>query len=606
MKITLIKQNIRKPVTGFFLYIFLLGMALLGSCSQDEGIPADENNPVEVRFTSGSDAVLSPGTRTTNDGNEWLDTDTVGIFMVYAGQELSVTGIADQADNIKYTVRPGIPASQADLFPADPEEIICYPHSGRSVDFIAYYPYGYKGSGIGRLTDDYLYPVSLLEQSTPEAQAKVDLLYSNNAVNQEISNGPVRLEFEHALSKIIINVTRTQGQGTDEIDLSTLLVSAYGVYTEADFSLKDGLFMNYRNKNSNGNLLYFLKSEVSNSDFGRVEALLFPGSDLTATFRFTISHGTYSRTNFTWTIPGDFVLVPGQTHTFNIGLSERGVTFHGVDVGEWDTTGNTVPGTAESIPVETVQIPAGVFTMGSPDSETGRNTDETSHQVTLTESFYMSKYPVTNAQYADFLNSKGIGSNGRGNVAYNENGSIITQEQLFIEGSLQGVRWDSNEWIPVSGFENYPVTMVSWYGAKAYADWTGGSLPTEAQWEYACRAGEPGAYSYGSTANGDYMWYSGNTSALQEVGTKYPNPWNLHDMHGNVYEWCADWYKADFGSNNAGDPVINPSGPVSGTNRVLRGGSWNTPAGECRSANRNQAIPSSTSTSNGFRVVFVL
>lgn len=525
--------------------------------------------------------------------------------MVHTGQELSATGIAEKADNIKYTVWPGTPASRADLLPADPAEIICYPQSGGNVDFIAYYPYGDKGSGVGEVTGEYLYPVSLLKQSTPETQAKIDLLYSNNVVNKARNNDSAELEFHHALSKIILNVTRTQGQGVDEMDLSTLEVQMSNVYTEADFSLKDGTFVNHRNRSSN-TYASFLKWDISDADFAVLEALLFPDSNPIATrktIRFSIRHSTVSLTYFTWTIPDDFIFSQGKTHTFDIGISEQGISIEQVNIDIWDTTGNPVPGTADPVPVETVKIPAGVFTMGSPDSETGRNTDETSHQVTLTESFYMSKYPVTNAQYADFLNSKGIGSNGRGNVAYNENGSIITQEQLFIEGSLQGVRWDSNEWIPVPGFENYPVTMVSWYGAKAYADWTGGSLPTEAQWEYACRAGGPGAYSYGSTANGDYMWYSGNTSALQKVGTKYPNQWNLYDMHGNVYEWCADWYRADFGSNNAGDPVINPSGPVSGTNRVLRGGSWNTPASECRSANRNQATPSSINTNYGFRVV---
>jgi formylglycine-generating enzyme required for sulfatase activity len=166
-----------------------------------------------------------------------------------------------------------------------------------------------------------------------------------------------------------------------------------------------------------------------------------------------------------------------------------------------------------------------------------------------------------------------------------------------------GLHWNSgaSKWEPAPGCAIRPVIRVTWYGAKAFAEWAGGSLPTEAQWEYACRAGTTTAYSYGAAANGNYMWYDSNSgSVTHDVGLKQPNPWGLYDMHGNVFEWCSDWY-VDYGSAAATDPT----GATSGSNRVLRGGDWYYDAEDCRSANRLSDPPGSSSLSYGFRVVWV-
>ena len=141
-----------------------------------------------------------------------------------------------------------------------------------------------------------------------------------------------------------------------------------------------------------------------------------------------------------------------------------------------------------SLKLETVLIPAGTFTMGSPADEPNRGTDETQHQVTLS-AFRMSKYEITNAQYAAFLNAKSIGSDGKYAA-----GAYPTQALIYASSSSYdwGLHYTNNQWVPVSGYENNPVINVTWYGATEFATYIGGTLPTEAQWEYACRGASTG------------------------------------------------------------------------------------------------------------------
>ncbi|GHT64397.1 hypothetical protein AGMMS50239_22030 [Bacteroidia bacterium] len=256
--------------------------------------------------------------------------------------------------------------------------------------------------------------------------------------------------------------------------------------------------------------------------------------------------------------------------------------------------------------IEAVAIPKGTFMMGSPSGEAGRYSNETQHQVTLTQDFYMSRYEITNAQYAAFLNANGIGSNGQGNLTSDGSQTYIfdcTQNSR----SQWGVRWNVDKWEPASGKENFPVVYVRWYGAKAFAGWIGGSLPTEAQWEYACRAGTSTAYSYGASADGGYMWYNVNSgNSTHAVGTTTSgsgNAWGLYDMHGNVGEWCEDSWNgtAAYGTGVVTDPVS----PNPGSRRVLRGGGWDYDAQGCRSAYRYYADPVIVYSYIGFRVVFV-
>jgi formylglycine-generating enzyme required for sulfatase activity len=229
----------------------------------------------------------------------------------------------------------------------------------------------------------------------------------------------------------------------------------------------------------------------------------------------------------------------------------------------------------------------------------------------LTEDFYISKYEITNEQYAAFLNAQGIEGeyDGENMRVGKYNGNILIYER-YIYWDTEHTQWSIRN---ASDFgysvDNLPVADVTWYGADEYARWAGGSLPTEAQWEYACRAGTTtpfgvgdGTSLYADQANfdgrypyalpgGEIYNYPGNEhpntylNRTVPVGSYPPNAWGLYDMHGNVWEWCSD-----------GSEV----------SRVLRGGGYNSEASYCRSAYRSYYSYSSSYYASyiGFRVVF--
>ena len=272
------------------------------------------------------------------------------------------------------------------------------------------------------------------------------------------------------------------------------------------------------------------------------------------------------------------------------------------------TSSKTITFAFSSTGITTVLIPGGTFTMGSPLTEVDRNTDETQYQVTLSD-FRMSKYEITNTQFAAFLNAKSIGSNGIWAA-----GAYPTLVLIYASsGSYDwGLHYTGNQWVPVTGYENHPVINVSWYGATEFANYAGGSLPTEAEWEYACRGNTTTPFNTGnclSNTQANYNWeYPYNTCAntitsypgtSQAVGTYPANAFGLNDMHGNVWEWCSDWYGTY--PNTAQN---NPTGATTGAARVIRGGSWNYLARNCRSAIRSINYPINDYFNLGFRVVF--
>ncbi|MDR1612643.1 MAG: formylglycine-generating enzyme family protein [Planctomycetota bacterium] len=207
-------------------------------------------------------------------------------------------------------------------------------------------------------------------------------------------------------------------------------------------------------------------------------------------------------------------------------------------------------------------IPAGSFSMGSPASEQGRHNDEVQHQVTITKPFYLGIYEVTQEQWK----------------------AVMGSDPSHFKGDKK------------------PVEQVSWDDAAEFcrkaSQMTGQKfrLPTEAEWEYACRAGTATAYNTGDTLTKDKANFgSGET---RDVGSYSPNAWWLYDMHGNVREWCSDWY-----GNYPTGAVSDPKGPENGIGRVLRGGSWNNNTEIFRSAFRYSSNPGTRNSSYGFRVV---
>jgi formylglycine-generating enzyme required for sulfatase activity/phosphoribosyl-ATP pyrophosphohydrolase len=234
-------------------------------------------------------------------------------------------------------------------------------------------------------------------------------------------------------------------------------------------------------------------------------------------------------------------------------------------------------------------VPGDTFQMGDLWGDGG--SDETPvHTVTLS-GFFISKYEVTNSEYCVFLNEEG--NQEEGGVTW-----------LDINDSDCRIYEQSGIFYPESGYEDHPVIEVSWYGARAYCEWKGGRLPTEAEWEYAARSGGM-EQKYAGTSNvselGDYAWYSANSGGdTHPVGTKLPNDLGIYDMSGNVWEWCNDWYDSDYYSIS---PENDPPGPESGTYRVLRGGSWSDNDRIARVANRLYNGPSNSNCIIGFRVV---
>jgi formylglycine-generating enzyme required for sulfatase activity len=233
-----------------------------------------------------------------------------------------------------------------------------------------------------------------------------------------------------------------------------------------------------------------------------------------------------------------------------------------------------------------VYVPGGTFQMGS---EEGSSDERPVHTVTL-DSFWIDQTKVTNAQYATFLND-----------LENQAESDVTWLELEDEDCL--IEHIDGEFQPKSGYADHPVIEVSWHGAAAYCEWAWGRLPTEAEWEYAARGPQVYTYPWGNRdPTCDLAQYSGCPGEKVEVGS-FPDgaSWcGALDMAGNVWEWVADWYDADYYETS---PSNNPTGPEWDKYRVLRGGSWNSPPDDMRSANRHRQSPDITLDYAGFRCV---
>ena len=228
--------------------------------------------------------------------------------------------------------------------------------------------------------------------------------------------------------------------------------------------------------------------------------------------------------------------------------------------------------------MEFVWIEPGTFTMGSPDSELERGLDEgPQHEVTISRGFYLGKYEITQAQW---------------------------------EAVMGTTPWSGQDFVQAN--PNHPAVYISWEDVQELIarlnEAAGGEVyrfPSEAEWEYACRAGTTTRWSFGDDESrlGEYAWYYDNAWSAglqyaQPVGTKLPNPWGLFDMHGNVWEWCQDWL-GEYTSDNQTDPT----GPAAGSTRVVRGVHFGHYARNTRSAYRYYYSPSSRNGRIGARLL---
>jgi formylglycine-generating enzyme required for sulfatase activity len=296
-----------------------------------------------------------------------------------------------------------------------------------------------------------------------------------------------------------------------------------------------------------------------------------------------------------------------------------------------------------------VDIPAGSFMMGGlPGEEYMRDNvrpefcfdnDLPRHKVTLIQSFQMSECEITNAQYAEFLQIHNVGEDGKMNVAGYGLQTLVTDSEekvrfntYITEYAPFGLTWSAseNKWIPQPGYDNHPVFYVSWYGAKAFCDYYGYRLPTEAEWEYAARAGRDNDICIGVELNtyseevlmerlNEYAWFypgddpdddirypknvstEDNPVSPHRVRQKLPNAFGLYDMTGNIGEWCSD-----FRQNYTADDVTDPVGEIgSGTEglTVFRDGSVYHDIASCRISCRGGWYKDYSRPGLGFRVV---
>ena len=290
-------------------------------------------------------------------------------------------------------------------------------------------------------------------------------------------------------------------------------------------------------------------------------------------------------------------------------------------------------------------LPPGTFIMGAPVEEPYSGSDERpQHSVTLTHAFYLQVTEVTNQQYRDLAQ-----------WAYNQYPPLVTFSNGALRDALDGstkallamsasgceISFSDGVFTVDAGKEDHPVKHVTWYGSAAYCDWLslqaipalpraydhstwqcngnspytaqGYRLPTEAEWEYACRAGTQTPFNTGECLDaGTEANYKGNSPYPDcpsgpyvgwtvSVGTYPSNAWGLYDMHGNLHEWCNDWSDYPNYDYYENSPSHDPVGPTSGSLRVNRGGSWLSYAIDCRSAARSAVAPYSTYDVLGFR-----
>lgn len=215
------------------------------------------------------------------------------------------------------------------------------------------------------------------------------------------------------------------------------------------------------------------------------------------------------------------------------------------------------------------------------------------HKVVL-PNFFIGEKEITNLEYSKFLHA--LDSMGQ----LQSNGSVGSYLYIDLEDEDVQIEYNGTDYAPKSGFENSPVVEVSWYGAKAYCNWRGLRLPTEASWEFAARGGRLSKqFTYaGSNNAAEVAWFNTNAgTATHNVGTLAPNELGTYDMNGNVAEWCEDWYSADYYSGNFSP---DPTGPSSGSEKVIRGGSFlDDPVSTTA---RHAMNPDATEAHIGFRV----
>lgn len=633
----------------------MVAMVLSFSCSENEGNgPTPPDGEVQAIFST--DIELSVVEKTRVDGDKWEVDDEVGIYMVQHGTTLPA-GLVSGVANRKYKVLASTTDAKDVLKPATNDDGIYFPMDASTVDFIAYYPYKPSSELV-----NFKYPINLATQTAP---SKHDLIYSTGGTGNSYNNA-VTLSFNHMLSNITLDISRGHGITDDKFQAKT--VSVNGTPATASFFLGDGKLSDIgavapitaTSKNAAGTLYEIIVLPHTVGSYkGRYVNIAFDGKD------------------FQWYIPDGIEIEQGKRYVYQMNLTANGLEMTNFSIEPWENTtdigGQWGTGTSEikfkPDDIERVLIPAGKFWMGTSDGNTeitingstfkpardpnqfGDGREQPIHEVQISNDFYLGKYEVTSEQYCYFLNS----FRGDPNLYVSINGTATTVYRYVPDVGWQvlaGSDTGNYPWMPYynqktgvwspaydavtdTDYSKYPATGVSYYGAKAFCEWVGGRLPTEAEWEYACYGGRyfetytDGAFPIrwditgGTTSYSnliDYAWFGLNNTpetsggwakGAKPVGTRAESTYKLHDMHGNAWEWCSDWYLKDYYKTIAGSLAVDPTGPTdddmeleSAKNSVLRGGCVNDNFVYQRTVTRHTYPRSSCHNLVGFRVLF--
>jgi formylglycine-generating enzyme len=466
--------------------------------------------------------------------------------------------------------------------PEDGEKLDYTKHNGKPIK-IAYGKIAYS---------DLIYTTNNLDINTPTAED-----FNISGLTQYYDGSPK-----------VVTITPKQGKSDGVITVkyngSTTAPSAVGTYTvtfdvvaAANFNAKSGL---------SAGTLTIEKATPTAEDF-EISGLTQEYDGSPKRVSITPKEGKSTGT-ITVYYEGNGSTIYTKSTTAPSAVGTYTVTFDIAAVTGYNSASGLYAGTLTIIKIEMVSIPAGTFMMGSPASEANRRDNETQHSVTLS-GFYMSKYQVTQEQYQAVMGSNPCYFNDNPQTGETQGkrpvecvswyDALVFCNKLSIKEGLTPAYSISGSTDPTVWGAVPTGSNSDWNAVIIVSGSNGYRLPTEAQWEYACRAGTTTAYNTGDTISDNTGWYDSNSGRkTHEVGKKPANTWGLYDMHGNVWEWCWDWY--DYYSSSS---VTDPTGAVTGSYRVERGGNWSGNGLDLRSAYRYYYYPSYRYYDFGFRLV---
>lgn len=548
-------------------------MSLLHSCKRDDSEQHKELLNDKIQFnisingandnsglSVGSKLALSAPVSRTDFSAQFTVGDSIGIFAVPTGQPLASSG--NLIHNIKITYNG-----------TDWQSNIKWPIGNPNLDFYAYYPYDPE------MTNPINYNfVVKSDQSDDHNYAASDLMSAKSA-NTNIGS-TISLNFNHLLTLMQVELPATSSTGASPDPRLEILLN----------KLQNTTVFNLSTNQLTASPTIFTSIRPH-----RVEKFDNVSFNNTYTYRALVPAQTLPANQ-------DLVIM-NQGFTSKVSKQKNTLQM---------TAGKSYRFSVDDFPsdnISTVFIKAGTFLMGNPDPNALGFQGGPAHWVKLTKDFYMTKHEITISQYAEFLNA--IGARAP------QDGLVMLQGEVLYnnvnnESTLPIYNAATSKYTTMPGFENYPMNLLYYASAKAYASWVGGKLPTEAQWEYAARAGSTTPFYFGTQQEilTNYAWISENSNyKAQTVSQKLPNAWGLYDMYGNVAEMTDD---KNINSNTIDpyptistkdNPLIDPLNQ-SGSAFIVRGGSFISSNNTANSYSRSAVISGSANYNVGFRVIF--